>query len=70
MKPSDIITRQQLITDRGWDDELIDLYIIAIPVPGRSNTFGKFKTNIYSKSEVIKAENYLTKIGIDWKMKE
>jgi hypothetical protein len=54
MKQSDVITKSELLK-RGWDESKMGIYLGKGP---------------YAKSEVIKTENYLTKIGIEWRVKE
>lgn len=71
VKTNDCITKSELIK-RGWAEEKIDMYLFNVLSPttrallGVSDNFGK---NVYSKSKAIDMENYLTKMGIDWRMK-
>jgi hypothetical protein len=55
VKQSDAISVDALIKDRKWKEDLIPLYL------GSGKEF--------SKSYIINIENYLTRIGVEWRVK-
>lgn len=62
MKQSKCISKEDLIHKRSWDEDLIFCYLNNVSL------FGKKK--LFSHSKVIEIENYLTKMGIRWKVKK
>jgi len=56
VKTNDSINLTEIIDNRGWQPLLIPIYLGV-------NT-------VYRKSIVIKVENKLTKMGIEWRVKK
>jgi hypothetical protein len=57
-KITDAVSIKSLVLNRNWKEDLIPIYLTKIPC----------SAGYYKKSELIKIENYLTKMGIDFKV--
>jgi len=64
VKTNDCITVTELLKVNKWNPELIRSYL------GEAEYSHALGENVFMKSFVVKMETYLTKMKIDWKVKE
>lgn len=69
VKTNDCITKSELIK-RGWAEGNINMYLHSNKVTIFSGVHDNYGNEVYSKSKAIDTENYLTKMGIEWSVKE
>lgn len=64
VKTNDCITVTELLKVNKWNPDVIPSYL------GEPEFSHALQEKVFMKSFVVKMENYLTKMGIEWRVKE